>query len=214
MKKAKKVVALALCAVMLVVGSVAGTMAYLTSTTNVVENTFTVGNVAIKLNEVKVGEDGKALASGERTESNSYHLLPGQTYDKDPMVTVAAGSEDSYVRAFVTVEYNAAADAVLAKHNYMTWFDLRTDKWAVQPNVETEKAGDKITRTYELRYKDKVEKPASDTELEALFTKITVPGGLTNEEIQALDGFKINVVAHAIHATGFENADAAWSEWK
>ena len=54
MKKAKKVVALALCAVMLVVGSVAGTMAYLQSTTGVVTNTFTIGNVAITLDELNV----------------------------------------------------------------------------------------------------------------------------------------------------------------
>ena len=56
MKKAKKVVALALCAVMLVVGSVAGTMAYLTSNDSVT-NTFTVGNVVITLDETNVDND-------------------------------------------------------------------------------------------------------------------------------------------------------------
>ena len=61
MKKAKKVVALALCAVMLVVGSVAGTMAYLTSSTGDVVNTFTVGNVAITLDEANVEAFGKYL---------------------------------------------------------------------------------------------------------------------------------------------------------
>ena len=44
-KKAKKVVALLLCAVLLVVGSVTGTMAYLTAN-DTVTNTFTVGKVA------------------------------------------------------------------------------------------------------------------------------------------------------------------------
>ena len=46
MKKTKKALLLSLCAVMLVTASVLGTMAYLTSTDEVV-NTFTVGNVAI-----------------------------------------------------------------------------------------------------------------------------------------------------------------------
>ena len=56
MKSAKKAIIAALCAVMLVVGSVAGTMAYLTSTDEVV-NTFTVGNVQIKLDEAKANTD-------------------------------------------------------------------------------------------------------------------------------------------------------------
>ena len=48
MKSKKKVFVTVLCAVLLVAASVLGTMAYLTSNDEVV-NTFTVGNVQIKL---------------------------------------------------------------------------------------------------------------------------------------------------------------------
>ena len=57
MKKTKKVLILGLCAVLLVAASVLGTMAYLTDTKSVT-NTFTVGNVAITLDEAKVKTDG------------------------------------------------------------------------------------------------------------------------------------------------------------
>ena len=56
MKKAKKALALVLCAVLLVAGSVMGTMAYLTSKDEVV-NTFTVGKVGITLDEEDVDDD-------------------------------------------------------------------------------------------------------------------------------------------------------------
>ena len=49
MKKAKKVLLLALCAVLLVGATIAGTVAYLTSTTTEVKNTFTAGKVQILL---------------------------------------------------------------------------------------------------------------------------------------------------------------------
>ena len=52
MKKAKKVLVLLLCAVLLISASVAGTLAFLTSKATVT-NTFTVG-------KVNLGEDGKA----------------------------------------------------------------------------------------------------------------------------------------------------------
>ena len=45
----------------------------------------------------------------------------------------------------------------------------------------------------------------------ALFESITVPSTATNEQIAALEGFQINVVAEAIQADGFANADAAWA---
>ena len=60
MKKTSKALLLTICAVLLVAASVMGTMAYLTSTDKV-QNTFTVGKVAIKLDEAKVDANGKAV---------------------------------------------------------------------------------------------------------------------------------------------------------
>ena len=102
MKTKSKALLLTLCAVLLVAASVLGTMAYLTSTAKV-ENTFTIGKVEIKLDETDVTNP-----NGPRVQANSYKLMPGTTYTKDPTVTVKAGSEESYVRMKVTFN-NAAA---------------------------------------------------------------------------------------------------------
>ena len=102
MKTKSKALLLTLCAVLLIAASVLGTMAYLTSTAKV-ENTFTVGKVEIKLDETDVTNP-----NGPRVKANSYKLMPGTTYTKDPTVTVKAGSEESYVRMKVTFN-NAAA---------------------------------------------------------------------------------------------------------
>lgn len=93
MKKAKKALAMLLCAALLVGGTIAGTVAYLTAKTGPVTNTFTAGNVAITLDEEKLG-----TTTGERTTTgNAYHLIPGETYKKDPTVHVAANSETSWL---------------------------------------------------------------------------------------------------------------------
>ena len=102
MKTKSKALLLTLCAVLLVAASVLGTMAYLTSSAEV-KNTFTIGKVEIKLDETDVTNP-----TGPRVTANSYKLMPGTTYTKDPTVTVKAGSEESYVRMKVTFN-NAAA---------------------------------------------------------------------------------------------------------
>lgn len=107
MKTKSKALLLTLCAVLLIAASVLGTMAYLTSTAKV-ENTFTIGKVEIKLDEAKVNADGIPVEGAARVTANSYKLMPGTTYTKDPTVTVKAGSEESYVRMKVTFN-NAAA---------------------------------------------------------------------------------------------------------
>ena len=100
MKKAKKALAMLLCAALLVGGTIAGTVAYLTAKTDPVTNTFTAGNVAITLDEAEIVN---GVETGDRTdEGNSYHLIPGETYKKDPTVHVAANSENSWI--FVKVE--------------------------------------------------------------------------------------------------------------
>ena len=112
MKTKSKALLLTLCAVLLVAASVLGTMAYLTST-DTVTNTFTVGSVAIKLEEAKANPDGTLVEGADRVKGNAYKLLPGHTYNKDPMVTVLNGSEASYIKMTVTFSKADALDAIL-----------------------------------------------------------------------------------------------------
>lgn len=215
MKTAKKAMLMTLCAIILVVATVFGTMAYLTSTDEVT-NTFTVGNVAIKLDEAKVGTDGKALtgADATRVKENSYKLLPGHVYDKDPTVTVLAGSEESYVRMTVTFSKANELDAIFAP----TGADLTSifkgydaANWIAKGNTKDATAN---TRTYEFWYKEAVGAPTADVALDALFDSITVPGTITKEQLATIEGMTITVNAYAIQADGFATADAAWEAFE
>ena len=68
-KTKTKALLMSLCAVLLVAASVLGTMAYLTDSKDV-KNTFTVGNVAIKLDEAKVNTDGTPVEGADRVKGN------------------------------------------------------------------------------------------------------------------------------------------------
>lgn len=65
-KTKTKALLMSLCAVLLVAASVLGTMAYLTDSKDV-KNTFTVGNVTIKLDEAKVDEKGNLVKNQDDT---------------------------------------------------------------------------------------------------------------------------------------------------
>ena len=113
-KTKTKALLMSLCAVLLVAASVLGTMAYLTDSKDV-KNTFTVGKVAIKLDEAKVDENGTQVVDKDgnpvaRVTENEYKLLPGHTYVKDPTVTVLKPSVASYVRMKVT--FNNASQII------------------------------------------------------------------------------------------------------
>lgn len=95
--KLRRVLLLLACAVLLVSLSVGATLAYLTSTTGVVENTFTVGKVKIELDEADVDQYGEPQAGAARVQKNEYKLVPAHTYVKDPTVYVLADSEPCYV---------------------------------------------------------------------------------------------------------------------
>lgn len=121
-KTKTKALLMSLCAVLLVAASVLGTMAYLTDSKDV-KNTFTVGNVAIKLDEAKVDEKGNLVKNqddtlADRVTQNEYKLLPGHTYTKDPTVTVLAPSVESYVRMKVTFNKASALIAMCTDPEY------------------------------------------------------------------------------------------------
>lgn len=209
MKTKSKALLLTLCAVLLVTASVLGTMAFLTSNDEVV-NTFSVGSVAIKLDEAKANTDGSLVEGAARVKANSYKLLPGHTYNKDPMVTVLNGSEASYIKMTVTFSKASALDAIFAP----TDADLTSifngydsANWIYKDNTKDATAD---TRTYEFWYKETVGAPTADVALDSLFDSITVPGTITNEQLATIEGMTITVNAYAIQADGFANAEAAW----
>lgn len=210
MKTKSKALILTLCAVLLVAASMLGTMAYLTSQDQVV-NTFTVGSVAIKLDEAKANTDGSLVEGAERVKANSYKLLPGHTYNKDPMVTVLNGSEASYVKMTVTFSKANELDAIFAPNgadliNIFNGYD--SANWIYKGNTKDAAAD---TRTYEFWYKKAVGAPTADVALDALFDSITVPGTITNKQLATIEGMTITVNAYAIQADGFANAETAWA---
>lgn len=213
MKTRSKALLLTLCAVLLVAASVLGTMAYLTSTDEVT-NTFTVGEVKIKLDEAKANPDGSLVANADRVKANEYKLLPGHTYNKDPMVTVLSGSESSYVKMTVTFSKANELDAIFAPGgadltSIFNGYD--SANWIYKDNTKDATAD---TRTYEFWYKETVGAPTADVALDALFDSITVPGTITNEQLATIEGMTITVNAYAIQADGFANAEAAWAAFK
>ena len=202
----KKILLVGLMVVLVAAVSVGLTVAYLTSG-DTVTNTFTVGDVKIALDEAQVDENGNAVDPEVRVKENTYKLIPGHTYTKDPTVTVKAGSAESYVRMLVTVTNSSAFDAVLPNADLRAIFGGYDDsKWEYIKN--TENADN--TRTYEFRYHTTVTAD-NDTKLEALFTSITVPGTVNNAQLKTLEGAQIIVEAEAIQADSFVDADAAWA---
>lgn len=198
MKKKTKALMLVLCAVLLVTASVLGTMAYLTSTDQVV-NTFTVGKVAITLDEAKVNADGTPVAGAARVTGNAYHLLPGHTYTKDPTVHVQANSEDSFI--FVKVENGIAnyeaGTTIAAQIAENGWQPLKDDK-----NVD-------VKNVYYKTYTKSAE-----------ITNLPVFGHFTiADRANAADSWNnfsaetnVTVTAYAVQQDGFASAAAAWGE--
>ena len=207
----KKLLIMSVAMVLVCAFAVGMTIAYLTSTDEVV-NTFTVGNVRIKLDEAKVNLDGTPVQDADRVKANSYKLIPGHTYTKDPTVTVLSGSESSYIKMTVTFSKSRELDAIFAP----TGADLTSifkgydsTNWICKGNTEDASAN---TRTYEFWYKEAVAAPDADVALDALFDSITVPGNINNNQLATIEGMTITVNAYAIQADGFGgNAEAAWT---
>lgn len=99
---AKKKILIALSTVVaivtIVVTSVLGTVAYLTSSA-AVSNVFTIGNVKMTMYESKVDSNGVVIdpSAPKTADTNSYHLVCDKEYVKDPTIYITEGSESSYL---------------------------------------------------------------------------------------------------------------------
>lgn len=195
MKARKILVSLAALALVAAI-SIGGTIAYLTSTDKV-ENSFTVGKVAITLDEAQVNTDGTAVTPAARVKANTYKLMPGHPYTKDPTVHVDADSEDSWI--FVKVE-NGISDIEAAEatgENAYTPIakQIANNGWALLDNQ---------TNIY---YKKYTASATAEKDL-TVFSNFKISDNVTTWG-NAADA-KITVTAYAVQADGFTTAKAAW----
>lgn len=209
----KKSILLTLTAVVLAMAiGVGGTIAYFTSTTKDVKNTFTVGNVAITLDEAKVTyADDVWTAGEERVQSNTYeNVYPGAHLPKDPTIHVAADSQDAYVAMKVVIS-KAGAWLALAE-NHASLNDLTTvfegydeADWS-KIAFDYDEAADTLTYVY-MWEQGKVSAGADLT----LFTAMNIPAELSSEEIETIDGFTVTATGYAVQAQGV-TAETAQAE--
>lgn len=246
----KRTLIMLICSVLVLSSAAFGTVAYLTDRA-AVTNTFTVGNVGITLDETKtdpsgapvdadgnpVGEDGTAART---EEGNQYKLVPGQTYTKDPTITVKAGSESAYISMVVQVSKAAQLDAIYDSLQSVLSLPARTDgkfpylsetfvshawgevyTWSCVSNT---RADDTYTLVFNLMEKENTNDglslkdaiiTAGDTAvvLPALFDSITIPGQSTGEQLAAISDMQITVYGRAIQTTTFDSADQAWAAY-
>lgn len=167
-------------ALTLIVGVAGGaTFAWLTAKSDTVTNTFTYGDINITL--------------GESTGSD-YKIIPGVDIEKDPKVTVKAGSEACWL--FVKVEEEGTFVA-----NKVTY--SIADGW-------TKGDGTKIPANVYYRAVDAVK---NDTDFAVLKdNKIYVSDTLTKIDIKGLSATpKLSITAYAIQKDGMDTAAKAWA---
>ena len=87
----KRFVAILLCVTLVALAAIGATFAYLTDS-KTVDNTFTMGNVKITLDETNVNDP-----EGARVTSNAYNVYPGAVVTKDPIVH-NTGKNAAYIR--------------------------------------------------------------------------------------------------------------------
>ena len=195
-KTKTKALLMSLCAVLLVAASVLGTMAYLTDSKDV-KNTFTVGNVAITMDETDVDD---STPNKERDQANSYKLLPGHTYTKDPIIHVDANSEDCYL--FVKVDNQIAA--IEANGNTTVAAQMAAKGWKA---VE----GKDGIYVYIGTTAAPVAVKANDNV--TVFEQLVIAGTVNGDTLKDYKNKTITVTAYAVQKDGFEGKTAGqiWS---
>lgn len=165
--------------------SVGATLAWLVDDTNVVTNTFTVGDINIDLTE---------------TTGTTYTIVPGGENDKNPTLTVQAASEKCYVYVSIT------NDIVLGSKTVATT-DMVTGDWV----LVGQSGNEKVYRYIGSKSDDSVVDAASANVEIPVFTKVSYDDGIVKGDIDDLNGKTIVIqgYAHQSENTNTTTADAA-----
>ena len=189
-----KTISLLLAVVLLVGGMIGGTVAWLIAKPDPVVNTFTYGDINITLDETDTGLDN----DGKDT-TNEYEMMPGQTINKDPIITVKATSEEMWL--FVKLEKSA---------NFDTFMEYTVaDGWTALDGVDG------------VYYQHvKAEDVASADKQFAVIkdNTVTVKESVTKDQLNALDSGTtvtyptLTVTAYGVQYVGNSTAADAWAK--
>ena len=210
----KKILALALVAVIAITAIAGASLAYFTDT-KTAENTFTMGNVKIVLDETDITNP-----EGDRVTRNAYDVYPGAVVTKDPIVH-NTGKNGAYIRATVNVNnwmnlcaaYYPDFEYYFPEEGYRGALNLLVGELGEGWSVVDVVAGDKFEigcfdAKFILKY-DGVLAPGADTT--AMFQKVIIPTVIDNANA---DSFKsVTVVAQAIQENGFDSWEAAFAAY-
>ena len=212
----KRFVAILLCVTLVALAAIGATFAYLTDT-KTVDNTFTMGNVAIKLDETNVNDP-----TGDRVTSNTYNVYPGAVVTKDPIVH-NTGKNAAYIRATVNVSnwmnlcaaYYPESGFEFTKPGYEKSLELLVGTLGEGWSVVGVEAGDTFTigqfdAKFILKYDGKL---AAGENTTAMFQTVTIPAGIDNASADAGSFSSVKVVAQAIQADGFDTWEAAFAAY-
>jgi predicted ribosomally synthesized peptide with SipW-like signal peptide len=194
MKKKLIAILLVVCVAAITVST--ASLAYFTDK-QVVENTFAVGNVTIKLDEAMVEIDGNGhavLVPDQRTSANqSYgNLYPGFGIKKDPTIT-NTGTESAYVGAKVMINPQKEI----------------SDKTVFENLISGGLLDDSTKATVKKAWNGSVYEiyivcnaALSTNETAKLFDTLAVNTAYTNEQMKELASMKITVEAYAVQSVG------------
>ena len=210
----KRFVAILLCVTLVALAAIGATFAYLTDS-KTVNNTFTMGNVKITLDETNVNDP-----TGARVTSNEYTVYPGAVVTKDPIVH-NTGKNAAYIRATVNVSnwmnlvsaYYPDFKETYPNDGYKAALNLLVGQLGEGWSVVGVEAGDTFTigqfdAKFILKYDGKL---AAGENTTAMFQTVTIPTGIDNA---STDSFKeVKVVAQAIQADGFDTWEAAFTAY-
>lgn len=210
----KKLTLVVTCIVLVAAMVIGGTLAYFTDS-KTATNTFTMGNVNIKLDETDIKNP-----EGDRVTSNAYDVYPGEVVTKDPIVH-NTGKNGAYIRATVNVynwmnlvaAYYPDFKETFPNDGYKAALNLLVGELGEGWSVVDVVAGDTFTigqfdAKFVLKYDGVL---AADADTTAMFQTVTIPAGIDNANASSFQSVK--VVAQAIQADGFDSWEAAFAAY-
>lgn len=189
-----RVICAALALVLVLCGAIGGTVAWLIAQADPVTNVFTYGDINIDLEEDGMEPDGDGFV-------NEYEMIPGNDLEKDPTVTVKAGSEACYL--FVTLTKSENFDDFLTYEMADGWVEMDD--------------GDGDDKT--MLYCREVDATDADMAFEVIKNNtVHVKEEVTKEMLNALDEVEgeetyptLTIAAYAVQQANIDTAADAWS---